>query len=151
MTGKAYKNILVPFDDSQFSRKAFETAKILAKSFGSRLHIVTVVDISGVVSPGMIRSEDRKAIRQIKESIKTSAKKMVAEKEEECKAEGIPASGWVLDGPVANEILKFAKQRNIELIIIGSRGLSGLSKIMALGSVSRRISEMAPCPVMIVR
>ena len=57
----------------------------------------------------------------------------------------------VLEGSVSDEILKFAKDNNIDLIVIGSKGLSGLSRLMSLGSISRKISELASCPVMIIR
>lgn len=50
----------------------------------------------------------------------------------------------------AETILEFAKKEKSDLIIIGSTGLGGFSKIKALGSVSRMVSERAKCPVMII-
>ncbi len=51
---------------------------------------------------------------------------------------------------VSEQILKFASDNKIELIIVGSQRLSKISRIKALGSVSRKISENADCPVMII-
>ncbi len=51
---------------------------------------------------------------------------------------------------VSEQILKFATENKIDLIIIGSQRLNKFSKIKALGSVSRKISENADCPVMII-
>ncbi len=65
--------------------------------------------------------------------------------------EEITTKGSVLEGSTANELLKSIKENRIDLVVIGSQGLSGLSRIKALGSVSRKISELADCPVMIVR
>jgi nucleotide-binding universal stress UspA family protein len=53
-------------------------------------------------------------------------------------------------GSVAENIIKFADKEDIDLIVIGNVGLGGISKIKALGSVSRKVSEMANCSVLIV-
>ncbi len=151
MANKTYKNILVPFDNSKISHKALKVAKILSKSFDSTLHIVMVVDISNVASPGMIRSKDTKSLEQIRASVKQSVRAIIKQKEEECSAEKIKVKVLVVEGTIVNEILKSIKENNIDLVVIGSRGLSGLSKMMALGSVSRKISEIADCPVMVIR
>lgn len=151
MANNSYRNILVPYDDSKFSQKALDIAKTFAKHFGTALHIVTVVDMSSVTSPGMIRSKDKKTIEQIKTSIKQSAKTIIQQKEDECATEKIKTIGLVLEGSTTNELLKLIKKNDIDLVIIGSRGLSGLSKIMALGSISRTISEISVCPVMVIR
>ncbi len=151
MANNSYRNILVPYDDSKFSQKALDIAKTFAKHFGAALHIVTVVDMSSVTSPGMIRSKDKKTIEQIKTSIKQSAKTIIQQKEDECATEKIKTIGLVLEGSTTNELLKLIKKNDIDLVIIGSRGLSGLSKIMALGSISRTISEISVCPVMVIR
>lgn len=150
MVNKDYGNILVPFDDSKFAQKALDVAKTLAKSFDSTLHIVTVIDISSVVSPGMIRSKERKAWEQIRLSIRQSAKKAVQQKENQCALEKVRTKAWVVEGSAVNEILKIIRQNDIDLVVIGSKGLSGLSKMKALGSVSRKISELSDCPVMII-
>jgi nucleotide-binding universal stress UspA family protein len=52
--------------------------------------------------------------------------------------------------PVSEQILKYTSHNKIDLIIIGSQRLNKVSKIKALGSVSRKISENADCPVMII-
>ena len=51
---------------------------------------------------------------------------------------------------IAENIIKFSNKENIDLIVIGNIGLGGLSKVKALGSVSRNVSEMSDCPVLIV-
>jgi nucleotide-binding universal stress UspA family protein len=150
MANNPYRNILVPYDNSKFSQKALETAKTFARRFDSTLHIATVVDVSNVVSPGMIRSKEKKTIEQIRSSIKQSAKIIILQKENECAAEKIKTKGWVLEGSVTSELLRSIKENHIDLVIIGSKGLSGFSKMKALGSVSRKISEVADCPVMVI-
>ena len=53
-------------------------------------------------------------------------------------------------GYPAEEIIKFAKANKIDMIIVGSRRLEAISKIKALGSVARKVSEAPDCPVMII-
>jgi nucleotide-binding universal stress UspA family protein len=68
-----------------------------------------------------------------------------------CESKGITASFSIEQGDVASEILDFSRKRKISLIIIGSHGLHGIGKLKTLGSVSRRVSENANCPVLIIR
>lgn len=55
-----------------------------------------------------------------------------------------------LIGSAAEQILRFAKNDKMDLIVMGSRRLKGVLKIKALGSVTRKVSEIADCPVLIV-
>ena len=61
----------------------------------------------------------------------------------------IEATSLVGGGPPADSIVDFANDQKVDLIVIGNVGLSGLSKVKALGSVSRSVSERASCPVLI--
>ncbi|MEX0764362.1 MAG: universal stress protein, partial [Nitrosopumilaceae archaeon] len=67
-----------------------------------------------------------------------------------CKAKGADAYYDIIAGNTVDAILKFARGRKINLIVMGSQGLHGIGRLKALGSVSRKISELASCPVMIV-
>jgi len=152
MAEKIYDKILIPYDGSKFSEKALETAKILAKTSDSTLYIVTVLDVSDVSPPGLIRSkETRKTFDQIRNSIRRSVETALEQREQECRHVGIKVSTQINEGSASDELLKFITKNNIDLVIIGSQGLSGFSKLKALGSVSRKISELADCPVLIVR
>ena len=152
MAENSYSKILVPYDGSKFSQKALQTAKILAKAYGSTIYLSTVVDVSYVPPPGLIRSrETRKSFAQIKDSVRHSVETALEQRKEECKYEGIKVSTHITEGSASDELLKFIIKNDIDLVVIGSQGLSGFSKLRALGSVSRKISELADCPVMIVR
>jgi nucleotide-binding universal stress UspA family protein len=85
------------------------------------------------------------------DSVKSKADKMLEDKMQSCRKSGVETYYNIQTGNAVDSILKFANKQEIDLIVIGSRGLSGIGKIMALGSVSRKISEEANCPVMIVR
>jgi nucleotide-binding universal stress UspA family protein len=53
-------------------------------------------------------------------------------------------------GYPADKIIEVADSEKVDLIVMGNVGRTGLSRLMALGSVSRTVSEKARCPVMIV-
>ncbi|WP_101476818.1 universal stress protein [Candidatus Nitrosotalea bavarica] len=150
--GKSYNNILVPYDGSTYSQKALKMAFNMARAFDSALHLVNVIDVSTVSPPGQIRSKDtRKTLDQIKSTVKTSVESYLQKIQKEYVDSGVIVKGFVLEGDITGKLLKFIEDYNIDLVIIGSKGLSGVSKIMTLGSVSRKVSELAKCPVVIVR
>lgn len=149
---KTYGNILVPYDGSVYSQKALKMAFNMASAFDSSLYLVNVIDVSTVSPPGKIRSkESRKTLNQIKNSIKTSVESYLQKIQKEYGDLGVIVKGFVLEGDVTGKLLKFIQDKNIDLVIIGSKGLSGVSKLISLGSVSRKVSELAGCPVVIVR
>ena len=53
-------------------------------------------------------------------------------------------------GSAAEQIVRFAKNNKIDIIVMGSRRLKGILKIKALGSVARKVSEQAVCPVLLI-
>ncbi|HKU82483.1 MAG TPA: universal stress protein, partial [Candidatus Nitrosocosmicus sp.] len=68
---------------------------------------------------------------------------------------GVHISTKILKGShssryVAYSIIKFVKDQNVDLIVLGSVGLGGVSKNKSLGSVTRNITEISTCPVLIV-
>jgi len=65
-------------------------------------------------------------------------------------AEGIDYELVVLNGHVSSEILKFLEEQEIDLVVMGSYGLSGAGLVF-FGSVAKRVTHKAPCSVMIVR
>lgn len=148
---KSYSNILVPYDGSTYSQKALRTAIEMAKSFDSVIYLTNVIDVSTVNPPGQILSKgNRKTLEQIKNSIKTSTESHLKEIETNYKNSGIVIKSVVLEGDVTGKLLKFIQDNNMDLTIIGSKGRSGISKVLTLGSTSRKISELAKCPVMIM-
>ena len=154
MSKKIFDEILLPYDGSKFSKKALEKAVDISKRFGSRLHLLTVVNLSYIQPPGgllgMTRSSNNPAKRFLNAS-RLDAKKALGEQARICKMQGAKADYSVRVGNIAEQILKFARQKEISLIIIGSQGLHGFGKLKTLGSTSRKVSELANCPVLIIR
>jgi nucleotide-binding universal stress UspA family protein len=82
--------------------------------------------------------------------IKSRISEVLDEEEEMCSKQGIKVQTKIAVGRPADQILKFAEKEKIDLIVIGSRRLKGLSKVRALGSVSRNVAAKTPCPVLTV-
>jgi nucleotide-binding universal stress UspA family protein len=147
--------ILVPHDGTEMSDKAFGRAIEFAKAFGSEIIIVHIVD-SRFVPPsttlGLISEKTalENAKTQLIRVLKTGAEIMLKDRIVKAKEGGVTAKFILGVGSPAEEIVSIANAEKAEMIVIGSRQLKG-DKMITLGSVARRVSETAGCPVMIVR
>jgi len=155
MFSKMLTKILVPYDGSSYSSKALTRAIELAHNLDSEIFLFSVVN-TGYISPpgllGIVKSKEEKdAIKKWSKLLKLDSEKMLKNAVKKCKSKGVLVSYKIEDGEVATKILDFAKSKKITLIVIGSHGLHGIGKLKTLGSVSRRVSENAKCPVLIVR
>lgn len=156
MTNETLKKILVPMDGSKYSRNALEQAINIAKKFGSKIFIIAAVDTSDF-PPGMLLAllkKDKMLEESIKEyttAVKSQVRKELLAEVAVCKAKGVSEAYYdIISGNPVDSILKFMRGRKIDLIIMGSQGRHGISKLRTLGSVSRKVTELATCPVMIV-
>jgi|ERR671911_533343 nucleotide-binding universal stress UspA family protein len=89
-------------------------------------------------------------IQELTEEMEENASKMLEEEKRKFSHHNINIETISLNGYPPEKIIGFANKEKVDLIVIGNVGLSGLSKIKALGSVSRSVSERASCPVLIV-
>jgi nucleotide-binding universal stress UspA family protein len=136
------KRLLVPVDGSKSSDDAVRYACNIAEKFGSELLLLTVIPppiILGVEA-GII---DYRPLEESGRRVLENTKKIVDSFK-------MQASTRLETGQVADTIINVAKEEDIDLIVIGSRGLSGAKRFL-LGSVSNSVSHHAPCPVLIVR
>ncbi|HEU5172137.1 MAG TPA: universal stress protein [Nitrososphaeraceae archaeon] len=148
--------ILLPHDGTEISDKALDKAKEFAKAFNAELYILHVIEHIPI-PPSLILGNDRQWIAESRRSIAKKLEegwlKMAKEKINPfLEKENIKFNTTVLtaEKPVSEQILKFATDKKVNLIIVGNQRLNKISKIKALGSVSRKISENADCPVMII-
>ena len=148
--------ILLPHDGTEISDKALDKSIEFAKAFNDELFILHVIEHIPIPA-SLLLGNDRQWIaesrRNIAKKLKEGWIKMAKEKINPLlEKENIKFNTTVLtdEQPVSEQILKFASDNKIDLIIVGSQRLHKISKIKALGSVSRKISENADCPVMII-
>jgi nucleotide-binding universal stress UspA family protein len=165
-----YNNILVPYDNSKPSETALDHAIKIAKmsSVSSSsanqpvnsklLHIVRDRPAPATFGTGRFKSKKtgdmlslEQYLRDISTEFKIDAKKMLEEKIKKIESNEFTLHIIVLHGSnPAEEILKFSQSEKIDLIVMGNVGLTGISKIKMLGSVSRNVLENAKCPTLIV-
>jgi nucleotide-binding universal stress UspA family protein len=149
--------ILVPFDSTELSIKALDRASEVAISTNSKLIVLYVVDIT-CLCPGGIR-EYIKNVKEFEttrkhyvEALEMAAEQMIKEKLKELNEKGINARSIVKVGDPADEILEVARNEMVHAIIMGSSGsLKKLHERKGVGSISRWISEIANCPVILMR
>jgi nucleotide-binding universal stress UspA family protein len=138
-----FSNILLAVDGSEHSLKAAKLAGNLARLSGGTLWAITVYEEvpSYLGEPNLskvIAERTEKA-----EEILDEATKEIGEIPGNCESE-------ILSGDPAESILRVVDVRNIDLIIMGTRG-RGEIKSLLLGSQSHKVVSTAPCPVMLVR
>ena len=140
------KTILVPIDFSEHSKKARETAVGLAKTLGASIHLTHVLHYPAqVAAPGTV------AIPQdLWTQIRDAAGRKLDKASQTVSAEGVTVETHLTEGANAQAIVEVARKIGADLIVMGTRGLSGLKHVM-LGSVAERTVRLAPCPVMTVK
>lgn len=149
-------NIVVTDDGTENSDKAIEKASEIAKQMNIPLILLHVIDDIGIPA-SLILGNDRAAIEVARVTIGKAIEKgwnqranIIIEKLK--KEKNITSvKSYCIWGVASEEILKFTKDNNIDMIVMGTgKRLKGISKIGALGSVTRKVSELANCPVLIV-
>ena len=138
-----FNRIIVAIDGSEHSNRALSYARELAECFKAILWLVHAYP-----QTSDLRSYDQfeKLIARRKQAgqpILDEARKILGKINFEIREE-------LLEGPEAEAILSVAQIQKIDLILLGTRGLGSLEG-MLLGSVSRKVTHHASCPVMLVR
>ena len=149
-----FERILVPLDGSEHSMHALENAIQIAKKCDGKITLVHVYSVlrAGVVPMAMaepvILPPD--LVTKLAEAVRKAGVSILEEAEKKVEAEGVQSKTLLREGHVVEEILRAAKEEDIDLIVIGARGLSTIKEIF-LGSVSHGVSLHAPCPVLLMR
>ena len=142
------KTILVATDFSETAAKAVETAVEFARKFNAQLIVlhayrVEIPMASPMTAGGYVLPDG------FFEQLGSHARAQVEATAKEIEAGGVKAIGIAVEQSAAVAIVEEAKSRPADLIVIGTRGLTGL-KHVALGSVADRVARTAPCPVLTI-
>ena len=139
--GGEIKHILVALDDSDTSKEGLDKAINLAKLSGAKITGVNAV----VVHPTLVST-----VTSYRSYLTKEAEKMLDSAKESCEKQGIQFTSEVLQGSPASKIAEFAEKQNVDLIVIGSRGLGGI-KGKILGSVANSIVHESKVSVLVVK
>lgn len=140
------QRILCPTDFSHFTDAALSYASSLAAESGATLYIAHVDeyrDSSAALGEAAISYAapwgvtDRSEVRQRLDQVKPTLSHVAFEHR-------------YLEGAPVREIVDFARREDIDVIVMGSHGRTGLSRLL-MGSVAEGVARRAPCPVLIVK
>ena len=143
------KDILVATDFGEPSAEALRYGFELAKQFRSRLHLLHVVEDLGAhpyaVLPGTLDPDE------LQPELEKNARANLAALLPDSDVSGVNAKKvMVVSRSPAQAILSYARDHEVDLIIVGTHGRRGLERVL-LGSVARHVAGSAECPVLTVR
>ena len=141
------EKIVCPIDFSEYSKHALTYAVALATQYQSKLYLIHVVEPIrvpidlGVGVPGLLEYEGtivEKAREHLEGLLDLTARAT------------LEVEAHVLRGAAFAEIVRFARDKNVDLIVIATHGLSGIAQLL-LGSTAEKVVRKAPCPVLTVK
>jgi nucleotide-binding universal stress UspA family protein len=135
------KHILVALDDSGASQQGLDKAMYIAKLSGAKITCINIV----VVAPTLVST-----VTNYRNFLTKKAQKMLDSIKKSCEKQGIQFASKILQGSPASKIAEFAEKGNVDLVIVGSRGLGGI-KGAILGSVANTIVHKSKVSVLVVK
>jgi nucleotide-binding universal stress UspA family protein len=149
-----FERILIAIDGSKNSEKAGKAGVELAKLSGGKVIILYVADVGKYISPAGLISPfggvSPDAIDTVLAGIREVGERATLQMSEVAKASGVPNERLIVEGNPPTEILKTAEDKQIDVIVIGSIGKTGLEKFL-MGSVAEKVVHNSKLPVLVVR
>jgi nucleotide-binding universal stress UspA family protein len=146
-----YRNLLVPIDFSEHSKKTVEYAMQLASFTGARikiLHVSQMPENPAALYEGIYVDPD--SLQSSLENARREANQKLLLVTEQIHAKGVDAQPILRAGNPQEEIVSVANEMDADLIVIGSHGHGGLGRLL-LGSTAERVLHNSPCAVLVVK
>ncbi len=137
--------VLVPTDGSDAASAAVDHAVAVAEACGAAVRVLSVVDTRALAAQSELAPSET-----VIESLEERSEHAVNEVAERCEETGLSVETAVARGPPSRAICEDAAESNADLVVMGTRGRSGLDRVL-LGSVTERTIRHAPIPVVAVR
>jgi nucleotide-binding universal stress UspA family protein len=141
-----FHKVLVATGGSPWSEKAVQYAIGLAKDYDLRLVILHVI----TDTPPYFIAEAGASVEQVLEGNEEAGREILVEAVRRADAAGVESETELAWGRVPEVVCRVAQERDCDLIVVGSRGLTGFKRLM-LGSISNAVAAKAPCPVLVVK
>ena len=142
-----FQNILVPFDLSTQSTRAFKVALDIAKNYNSKITLLTCLEGDA----WQHKFYDSRADAELLKKQKKVTEKYLEKLESLADKNKVTIKSQIIKSKsVVNDIVTFAKSRKYDLFVIGSHGRTGFDKVL-LGSVANGVSQKTSCPILIVK
>jgi universal stress protein A len=144
---KPITRILVPVDFSTHSSEAVRFAADMSRRYEASLELLHVFHVTTYALPeGYVVPSDDQLHRVMKEV----ESQLAASKQAAIEAGAPSAQTTLVQGGITTEILRFAKERECDLIVMGTHGRTGMKHLL-MGSVAEQIVRVASCPVLTLR
>jgi nucleotide-binding universal stress UspA family protein len=146
-----FERILVAVDGSENSQRAAQWAVDLAKKEGASLFVLNVIPIPLYSSSNQTGST-APAMKEFFDKARRDAEAVVQDIVSKAEASGVKVRGEIVENvpSVVESITDYADEWKVQVIVVGTRGLSGFKKLL-LGSVSSALVSHASCSVLVVR
>jgi len=139
-----FERILIATDGSETSDKAAKVGVEIARISGGRVTVVYVAD-TGRLS----HLPDDMMLVSIRDLLLREGETAMTYVKELARKEGVPSERMVVEGKPSDELLRVSKENDIDLMVMGSVGRSGLDRFL-LGSVAEKVVQHAKVPVLTV-
>jgi len=143
------KKILFCTDFSENSIPARKCAEEYSRAFGAELSILHVVNTSGIGYPSLEEGVPVD-IRALVESMQRSVDKALELLAAECSGLPFPVKTYSRPGSPSHEIVRFAEDQRMDLIVMGTHGRTGIRHLI-MGSTAENVVRTAHCPVLTAR
>ncbi|KKG15184.1 universal stress protein [Methanosarcina sp. 2.H.T.1A.6] len=145
MTSDLYRNIVIATDGSANTRRAISYGIEIAKLSGATVHALHVVNTSSTISENWTAGKET-----IYKIMRCDGEKVVSKIKQIGEDSGVEVREVLLDGCPSDEIIYFAENNNVDLIVMGTLGKTGLEKFL-MGSVAEKVVRGSKVPVMVIR
>ncbi|HOO41938.1 MAG TPA: universal stress protein [Syntrophales bacterium] len=139
-----FEKVLVPLDGSKLAECALPYLRNLAE--GGKIGEVILLNVVEIPVT-WIEGIDFIAVK--KANVERSTK-YLSELKNQLEAEGMKVNAEVMEGGATEAIVDYAKEKGVDLIVIGTHGYTGMKRLM-FGSVALRVLHDAHCPVLLIR
>jgi nucleotide-binding universal stress UspA family protein len=148
MTSEFYRNIVIATDGSENTQRAISYGIEIAKLSGATVHALYVVDTSSFSSIPMSSDGGWEVMFEI---LRKEGQSAVSAVKQQAKAAGVEDVREIIwEGNPSTAILEFAEKNNVDLIVMGTLGKTGIDRFL-LGSVAEKVVRGSTVPVMVVR
>lgn len=146
------KKILIPIDGSDFSKRAMEKGKELAKAFDSEVVLMHVTNFDFVTYPGVGVFEVGVNIPDIMEELEEQGEKLLQEAKESFGDMKGKVETLLQKGGIAHMITEYCENNDVDMVVMGSEGLSASGiRSLLIGSVTSKVIHHVNVPVLVVK
>jgi nucleotide-binding universal stress UspA family protein len=138
-----YTSVLLPFDGSEFSKKALARAMELSRIDGAQITVLYVI-------PRYEEMVEFFRTDSIKKSLRKEAEKVIGQAEKIASEKGVSIKVEIREGHAPDEIIRTAEKLENDLIVMGTYGWKGVNKAI-MGSTANRVITLASSPILVVK